>query len=90
MITSAEVQEMERRFNERMATMEGLCQNNTAAIAKLTASQNRLTANLETLTKSTQGIVDVWSAGRTLQAAVKWLSGFSFIAAIIAWWTGKI
>jgi len=48
------------------------------------------TTNINALTLSTQGIVDVWSAGRTLQKAIKWLSGFSVIAVIIAKWTGKI
>lgn len=42
---------------------------------------------IKRLTESTQGIVDVWSAGRTLQQAAKWLSGFAIIATIVAWWT---
>lgn len=79
MVTDAEVQSMERRIDD----IEKMQQANSLAIGILTS-------NVDKLTVSTQGIVDVWSAGRTLQAAVKWLSGFSFVAAVIAWWTGKI
>lgn len=90
MVTSAEVKNMERRFNERMDSIEKLTRQNSLAIGANTANIDRLTVNLDRLTKSTQGIVDVWSAGRTLQKAVKWLSGFAFIGTLIAWFTGKL
>jgi len=90
MVTKLEIDDMERRFNERMDSMEKLCQSNTLAIAGLAVRQDILTGNLETLTAATQGMVNVWSAGRTLQQAAKWLSGFAIIGTMVAWWTGKI
>jgi len=85
-----EVENAERRVNKRVDGVEQLQKDNAVAIGQLTANITILTKDIASLRESTQGIVDVWSAGRTLQKAVKWLSGFSFIAIIIAWATGKI
>ena len=79
----SDVEKLERRMNDRIDGVEKLSRDNSIAIGQLTV-------NVDHLTKSTQGIVDVWSAGRTIQAVVKWLSGFSFIAVIVAWFTGKL
>jgi len=78
-----EVLEMERRLNDRVSKIEKLQQDNSVAIGQLTA-------NVDRLTSSTQGIVDVWTAGKTLQKAIKWLSGFAIVVTLINWWAGKI
>lgn len=90
MVTSAEVEAMERRFNARMDSIEAITKQNSLAIGASTANIDKLTVNLDKLTVSTQGIVDVWSAGRTIQKAVKWLSSFAVIGTLIAWWSGKL
>ena len=80
-IEAEDMEQLERRFNVRMDAIEKIQRENSVAIAALTV-------NIQKLTDSTQGMVDVWSAGRTLQSAIKWLSGFSAIAIIIAWFAG--
>lgn len=51
------------------------------------------TKNMEAiaaLTKSTQGVVDAWSAANNFQKFIKWLSGFAVIGAIISWFITEI
>lgn len=85
MSTKAEVQDMEKKFNERMSVTEALCKNNTQAIANLAVGQAKLTNSLETLTESTQGIVDVTNAGKTLGKLIQWLSSFAVLGAFLYW-----
>lgn len=89
MVTDAEVEAMERRFNARMDSIEALTRENSIANGVTTANLDKLAISVDKLTKSTQGIVDVWSAGRTIQRAAKWLSGFAVLGALITWWSGK-
>jgi len=85
-----EVQALELRMDKRLDDIERIQQTNSEAISSLTVNISALTHDVSNLTAATKGMVDVWSAGRTIQGIVKWLSGFSFIAVVIAWYTGKI
>jgi hypothetical protein len=54
-------------------------------------SQQKInTVAIADLTLSTQGLVDAWSAANTFQKFVKWISGFTIVAAAIAWLSVKL
>ncbi len=64
--------------SERIDALEIATGANTAAIAKLTEQQTKLT-------ESTQGLVDVWHAGKTLQKVAKYLSSLAIVGIAFKW-----
>jgi len=78
MVTSAEVQKMEKKFDERMGQMEKITVKNSKAIGELTT-------NLGTLTKSTQTVVDITNAGRALTKGLQWLSSVAVVIYFLYW-----
>lgn len=80
MVTSAEVQEMEKKFDERIGKIEDL-------IEGLVLANQIQTTNLDTLTASTQGLVDITNAGKTLGKVIQWLSSFAVLGAFLYWLT---
>ena len=46
--------------------------------------------NVAELTAATKGLVDAWNAANFLQGFIKWLSGFSIVGALVAWWADLI
>ena len=45
----------------------------------------KLTAQVEQLTKATEGVVEAWQTANALQRFLKWLGGFAIIGGLITW-----
>lgn len=53
--------------------------------AHLMIAQETNTAAITALTEATRGIIEAWKAAILFQKFIRWLSGFTIIAVVIAW-----
>jgi len=56
---------------------------------RLIRAQEQNTANIESLTKATQGLVDAWTAANLLSRFVKWLGSFAVVGTLLVWLNSK-
>lgn len=56
----------------------------------INTQQEKNTVAIAALTKSTQGLVDAWSAAQSFQRFIKWLSGFAILVALVSWFSAKL